>query len=166
MIQITPVDLVLKVAAASLGACESPPNSNAGPYVERVLARTGHKAGAPWCAAWTTDVGVIALGDAWPVVRSASVQQQCEWAAKVGCRKIATKTPAKPGDLFALWYPKMGRWAHIGFVVSVAKDGKTVQTLEGNTSGTGSREGWLVASKTRVLTSKDRLIRWVDVLKS
>ena len=164
MISLSPVDLVLKVAAATVGACESPPNTNAGPYVKRVLASTGLPEGHPWCAAWTTDVGVIALGAAWPVLKSASVQQQCEWAAKAQCRYVATKTPAKPGDLFCLWYPKLNRWAHIGLVVSVAKDGKTCETLEGNTSGNGSREGWMVARKTRVLGPRDRLIRWVDVL--
>lgn len=109
-------------------------------------------------------IGVTALGDAWPVLKSASVAQQCEWAAKQNVRLVATKTPALPGDLFALWYPKLGRWAHIGFVVRVAKDGKTVETLEGNTSGAGERDGWMVARKTRVLTSKDRLIRWRTLL--
>lgn len=108
-------------------------------------------------------VGVSALGEGWKVLRSASVQQQCEWAAKKGVRLVATKIKAEPGDLFALWYPKLNRWAHIGFVVSVAKDGRTIETIEGNTSGAGERDGWMVARKTRVLTAKDRLIRWRDL---
>jgi hypothetical protein len=109
-------------------------------------------------------VGVTALGEQWPVLKSASVQQQCEWAAKENVRLVATKVPAEHGDLFALWYPKLNRWAHIGFVVNVAKDGKTIETIEGNTSGAGERDGWMVARKTRVLTSKDRLIRWRNLL--
>jgi hypothetical protein len=161
---ITPVDLVLRVASATVGACESPPNTNRGPFVARCLKTTGLGEGHPWCAAWTTMVGIAALGDAWPVLKSASVQQQAEWAQTKGVRLMATKTPALPGDLFCLWYPKLGRWAHIGLVKSVAKDGKTIGTVEGNTSGSGSREGWLVAEKTRVLTSKDRLIRWSEAL--
>lgn len=161
---ITPVELVLKVAKATVGAGESPARTNRGPFVARCLKATGLPEGHPWCAAFTTMVGVEALGDAWPVVKSASVQQQCEWAAKKGVRLIATKAKAEPGDLFALWYGKPHhRWAHIGFVVSVAKDGKTIETVEGNTSGAGEREGWMVAEKTRILTSKDRLIRWSNL---
>lgn len=162
VLSLSPVELVLRVASATVGACESPPNTNAGPYVKRVLARTGLPEGHPWCAAWVTDVGLCAFGDAWPVRRTASVQQMAEWAAKATCRYVATKTPAKPGDLFCLWYPKLNRWAHVGLVVSVAKDGKTCTTIEGNTSGSGSREGWLVAEKTRVLGPRDRLIRWTE----
>lgn len=158
------VDLVLRVASATVGASEVPPETNRGPYVARVLGTTGLPEGHPWCAAWVSDVGVSALGEVWPVRRSASVQQVCEWAVAKNCRYVATKSKAQPGDLFALWYPKLNRWAHIGLVVSVAKDGKTIQTIEGNTSGAGEREGWMVARKTRVLTSKDRLIRWTEAL--
>lgn len=164
VISLTPVDLVLRVASATVGACESPPHTNAGPYVERVLKRTGLGAGYPWCAAYVTDVGVCALGKDWPVIRSASVVQLCDWAAKANCRYVATKTPAKPGDLFCLWYPKLNRWAHVGMVTGVEPDGKTCRTVEGNTSGAGSREGWVVAERTRVLGPRDRLIRWTEAL--
>lgn len=161
---MTAVELVLKIASATEGAGESPANSNRGPFVERCLKLTGLGPGYPWCAAFTTMIGVTALGERWPVLKSASVQQQAEWAEKAGCRLVAGKAPAQPGDLFCLWYPKLGRWAHVGFVVSVGADGKTIETIEGNTSGSGSREGWMVARKRRVLTAKDRLIRWTEVL--
>ena len=159
---IDPIDLVLRVAQATLGAGESPPGTNAGPYVERVLKRVGFGKGAPWCAAWVSDVGALALGPQWPVKPSASVVAICEWAKAAKCRHGAVATPAARGDLFALWYPKLGRFAHIGLVVSVSTDGRTVETLEGNTSGAGERDGWLVWSKTRTLTRKDCLIRWAD----
>jgi hypothetical protein len=162
----TPIDVVLRVAQATLGASEVPANTNAGPFVARCLQTTGLPVGHPWCAAWTTMIGTTALGAEWPVLASASVQQQVDWAAKRQVRRVATETPAQPGDLFALYYPALKRWAHIGFVWTVAADGTTVTTLEGNTSGTGSREGWLVASKTRTLTKQDRLIRWPLLLTS
>lgn len=163
-VTLSPVDLVLRVASATIGAGESPPNTNRGPFVAACLKTTGLPEGHPWCAAYTTRVGLAALGEAWPVLKSASVQQQAEWAAKQGVRLQATKTPALPGDLFCLYYPALKRFAHIGFVVSVAEDGKTVKTAEGNTSGSGSREGWMVAEKTRVLTPRDRLIRWAPLV--
>lgn len=164
VVTLSPVELVLRVARATLGAGESPPNTNRGPFVAACLKTTGLPEGHPWCAAFTTHIGLSALGAAWPVLKSASVQQQAEWAAKQKCRLVAAKTPAQPGDLFCLWYPSLKRYAHIGFVGDVAADGKTVTTVEGNTSGSGSREGWLVASKTRVLTEKDRLIRWAPLV--
>jgi hypothetical protein len=158
--EISPVDLVLRVASATLGASEVPPNTNTGPYVERVLAGTHTPKGNPWCAAWVTDVGTHALGERWPVLRTASVQQMAEWAESKGIRYTA-----KPqiGDLFCLWFPKLNRFAHVGIVAAVQTDGQIV-TVEGNTSGAGEREGWMVASKLRKLGRQDRLIRWAALL--
>lgn len=161
---LTPVELLLRVARATVGASEVPANTNAGPYVERVLQRTGNRRGDPWCAAWVTDIGVIALGDAWPVRRTASVQQMANWAREQQCRYIGATAPAVVGDLFCLYFPSLQRFAHVGIVSSVAEDGMTIRTIEGNTSGAGSREGWLVAERSRVLTSADRLIRWSQVV--
>ena len=158
--EITPVELLLRVARATVGASEVPPNTNAGPYVERVLKRVGHVAGAPWCAAWVTDVGISALGAAWPVRPTASVVEMAEWAKARGCRYLPPD--AEVGDLFVLWFPKLKRWAHVGIVSGVNGKG-VVTTLEGNTSGAGSREGWVVAARTRTLTAHDRLIRWSEV---
>lgn len=164
------VDLVLRVARATLGAVEYPPKTNGGPYVERVLKSTGNRRGEPWCAAWVYDIGNTALRSAWPVPRTASCYQVGEWAKQQGCRYLPS-AGAQPGDLFLLYYGgKLNRFAHVGFVLSVNAD-KSIVTLEGNTSQPGdtdpatSREGWQVASKTRRLSAQDRLVRWVDVLK-
>ena len=157
---IKPVDLLLRVASATLGASEVPPNTNTGPYVERVLQSTHTPKGNPWCAAWVTDVGTHALGEMWPVKRTASVQEMAEWAESKGVRYTA-----KPqmGDLFALYFPALGRYAHVGIVASVNPDGSIV-TIEGNSNNGGSREGWAVVTKTRKLGRRDRLIRWVELL--
>lgn len=157
---IKPVDLLLRVASATLGASEVPANTNAGPYVERVLQSTHTPKGNPWCAAWVTDVGTHALGELWPVKRTASVQEMADWAESKGIRYVAKP---QQGDLFCLYIPSEGRLAHIGIVASVNQDGSIV-TLEGNTSGAGEREGWMVASKVRKLGRRDRLIRWVELL--
>ena len=163
-VTLSPVELVLRVSAATVGASEHPPNTNAGPYVERVQRSTGNKKGDPWCASWVTDIGTIALGKAWPVRRTASCALMGEWAAKAKCRYVPTKTPAAIGDLFLLFYPSLKRFAHVGLVIGVEADGKTIYTREANTSGGGSREGWLVAERKRVLTDKDRLIRWAPLV--
>lgn len=166
MLTLSPIELVLRVSAATVGAGETPPGTNAGPFVERVLGTTGNRAGDPWCAAWVAMVGRTALGDAWPVVRSASCVAIAEWAAAQQCRYVAQRVPAQVGDLFLLHYPALQRFAHVGLVIGVGADGRTITTREGNTSGAGSREGWLVAERQRVLTPQDRLVRWVDVLRA
>lgn len=153
---ISPVDLVLRVSAKSLGACELPANSNAGPYVERVLQRVGLKKGDPWCAAEVYDTGATALGeDVWPLPKAGSCQLLYEWAVK---HKCVAKTPSR-GDVFLIWHPELKRFGHTGFVVDVPSSGPCV-THEGNTSGGGSREGWLKARRERVFKPEDRFIQW------
>lgn len=166
-------DLVLRVASATVGAGEHPPNSNAGPYVERVQRRTGNRPPDPWCASYVTDIGMHALGDAWPVARTASVVAMCTWAERERCRFLVTGTNRgvpQPGDIYALWNVRLNRWAHVGFVVQRdERNPLRVLVRDGNTSMAGvadpalDRDGWLVAEKWRTLTSRDRLIRWVDV---
>ena len=158
--EISPVELVLRVASATVGASEVPAATNTGPYVERLLAGTQTPKGSPWCAAWVTDIGVAALGAAWPVPHTASVQAMADWANAHGCRYTSG---ARVGDLFVLYFPTLKRYAHVGLVVAVNVDG-SIETTEGNTSGAGERDGWLVARKTRRLGRQDRLIRWVDLL--
>lgn len=150
---MTPAELVLRVAAATEGAAEV--GANAGPYVERVLKRTGVPKGNPWCAAYVADVGVCALGDRWPLPKTAACLQLGEFAR----RKTILNEKPMPGDVFLLWYPKLGRFAHTGFVTDVV-DSNTVKTIEGNTNADGSRDGWLVARKTRDIGPNDRFVRW------
>lgn len=157
---IDPVELVLRVSAKSIGACEVPANTNAGPYVERVLGRVGLKKGAPWCAAEVCDTGIIALDDAWPLPHTGSCQQLYDFAQ---AHRLVEQHPQR-GDVFVIWHGSLGRFAHTGFVVAV---GTPCTTHEGNTSGgvgPGSREGWIKAEKSRTFTPKDRFIRWSRLL--
>jgi hypothetical protein len=159
VIQVAPIDLLLRVSAASIGAVESPANTNRGPYVERVLALVGLEPGNPWCAADVANSGINALGDQWPVPHTGSCQMIFEWATKRG---IVHPTPAR-GDIFLVWHPELGRFAHTGLVELVPASGP-VTTHEGNTSGAGSREGWLKARRQRTFGPKDVFARWVDAL--
>lgn len=165
MIQIEPVDLLLMVSSKSVGAGEVPKGTNCGPYPKRVLARTGLPEGHPWCAAEVSDTGAICFGADWPLPVSASVMVICEAAKNLGIRYIPADTEKgrpRKGDLYALWDAKRKRWAHIGIVVE-HRGGLKILGRDGNTSGAGERDGWLHWEKERTLTSKDRLIRWVQV---
>ena len=168
---LTPVELLLRISQAAVGAGEQPPNTNRGPYIKRVLARCGLPEGHPWCAAVVTDWGLLALGKAWPVPRSASVVAMAVWAQEKDCRFVpSTAGDGLPqvGDFYVLYYKKKERFAHIGLVVGV--DGLTIKVRDGNTSDPHDtdlerqREGWGVFEKTRTLTMQDRLIRWTLAL--
>lgn len=157
-VSLNAVDLVLRVAAKSTGASEHPPNTNSGPYVERVLASVGLSKGQPWCAADVYDTGHIALGPLWPGPKTGGCQALYEW----GVRKGIVQTTPQRGDIFVVWHPELGRFAHTGFIITVIGDSCT--THEGNTSGGGSREGWMAAERSRVFGPKDRFLRWVTLL--
>lgn len=161
IITLSPIDLVLRVSAKSDGASEHPANSNAGPYVERVQRVTGNKKGDPWCASEVADTGVIALGKDWPLPLTASCQRLAEFAKEKGIRFLKPER----GDVFLVWHEELGRFAHTGFVVDVHPDGSCT-TREGNTSGGGSREGWMKAERVRRFKPEDRFVRWVKLLEN
>lgn len=150
------IDIVLRVAAEAEGACESPPNTNSGPFVERVLAGVGLKKGDPWCAAWVYDVGRKALGERWPLPKTGGCAILGEFAQAQG---ILRGTP-EIGDVFLIYHAELKRFAHTGFIVGPNND-----TLSGNTSGAGSREGWLVGRRVWRFSPEDRFIRWLSLVK-
>lgn len=159
--QHTAIELVLLVCPASVGACECPPNSNAGPYVERIQKLTGLQKGDPWCACELRNVGLTALGKHWPIPAIGGCASLGEWAASRG---ILVKSPAV-GDAFLLWELVSGehRFAHTGLIIGPATaDGWA--THEGNTSGAGSTEGWLVGERRRIFKPEDSFIRWAHLV--
>lgn len=156
---VAPAELVLRVASATVGASEVPANTNAGPFVERCQKVTGNAKGDPWCASFVAMVGVSALGALWPVRKTGGCAELAAWA---NTKAVLQKKPAA-ADVFLIWHGELGRFAHTGFVVSVNPDGSCV-TIEGNTSGGGSREGWIVAERARRFKPVDRFIRWADLV--
>lgn len=157
---LSAIELVIRVSRATVGASEVPPASNAGPYVERVQKLTGIPKGSPWCAAQVRNVGYSALGPLWPIPAIGGCQYLHDWAKAKG---VVYESP-QVGDIFVVWHPELKRFGHTGLVVDqVTVDGWLCS--EGNTSGGGSREGWLVAERRRFFHPEDRFIRWIELLK-
>lgn len=146
---------VLAAARALLGVREIPRGSNRGPAIEAMLRLTGLGPGEPWCAAYVAWVGQAALSEAWPLPLTASCERLHRAAEGRGW---LTERP-EAGDVFLLWFPRLGRFAHTGFVELLARDGGT-QTIEGNTNGGGSRDGWGCFARARRFGAQDRFIRW------
>ena len=142
----------LKRAWESLGVEETSPNWSG--WIRYYLAFVNIFQPAPWCASWmvfklhqaATDLGIKSK---YP--KTGYVQSIYNWAEKNGYLL------SKPviGCVFFVWHPELDRYAHIGFVKSVSKDGKRFVTIEGNSNTTGGREGTKVASNTRTYNSRN-----------
>jgi len=100
-------------------------------------------------------MGRQAEGHAWPCPRTASVVVLAAWAATKPA--VLQETPAV-GDLFILRSEELKRFAHVGIVTKV--NGDSFETIEGNTNGGGSREGFGVFARVRRVTGAIRFIRW------
>jgi hypothetical protein len=72
----------------------------------------------------------------------------------------ASERIAKPdtGDKFLLYYPKLNRIGHVGFVIHV--DEHSIVTNEGNTNVAGSRTGIGVFNRRRPKSSVRSFVRW------
>lgn len=167
-VSIDLIELVLSVEAAKQGASEVPVGSNAGPYVERVQRVTGNAKGDAWCASDCADTGTIALrstGISWPLPLTGGCQELADYALKHGA---LVATPQR-GDLWLAWHESLGRFGHVGFVLSVSPDGMHIEVQAGNTIMPGQpgnvREGWLNWIRTEPIGPKDRFIRWTLLIQ-
>ncbi len=146
---------VLATAVSELGVTEDPPGSNAGKRVEEYQRVVGLKKGAPWCAAFFAWCGVQVLAKDWPVPLVGGCASLGDWARK---NAVLVYRP-QVGDAFLLHFPKLGRFAHVGLITEAQDAEGKYGTVEGNTSGGGSREGWGVFRQRRAWKPEDAFIR-------
>lgn len=148
---------IADIATSQVGQKEAT-NHNDGPAVRKFQNATNLDPGGwPWCAAfvcwcireWLRDplaVKWLALKhtdpDMWRPV-TASAWGFADWSHNRPntTQLLSPDETAKKGDIV------MFTFSHVGIVVS--DNGKTIQTVEGNTNGSGSREGDGVYFKTR-----------------
>ena len=136
-------ECVLETAQSQIGVTEATGNNDG--EVVKYLESVGFKEGYAWCGAfihWTIDQ----CSDANQLTPSRS------WAWTPNYMKLDTRDPntynAEPGDLILLYYQKLGRVGHVGFV-EYWSSGNLAVTIEGNTNSKGVREGDGVRVKYR-----------------
>jgi hypothetical protein len=115
---------------------EDPPGSNRGSHVDRYLPDhfKADAKGPPWCCFFYSWVAKEALGG-WPLGRR---EGGCASARALAGRmglwipkyQAAAKQHPLPGDAFVM--DKGRGHGHIGYVLRVSEDGKSINTLEGN----------------------------------
>ena len=141
--------------------------TNWGPEIKQFLYAADLSVPAPWCAAfvnWCAEQGSYDTNIASPleqVVNQAYVQSYADWAQEN--KKYVHETKTGHGDLFLLYYPKLHRYAHIGFVSEMNVDEGWFTTVEGNTNDTASREGFKVASRRRSISERTKFVRWAEL---
>lgn len=149
---------VLQIAGAECdrGVREIPPNSNRGPDVEKYLASTGLGGGFPWCCAfvyWCFEQAAQALQRGNPMLRTAGCLAHWSGAQASGARRIlrqqALADPGliQPGMIFIMDFG--GGAGHTGLIERVG--GGLIETIEGNTDASKTREGGGVYRLTRKL---------------
>lgn len=149
--------LAVALAAEAKQVREIPPNSNRGPDVEAYLRSVGLGGGHPWCCAftyWCFGQAAQQLGRANPMVKTGGCLAHWNGAPAKGARRVsaadARNNPSlvKPGMAFIMDFG--GGKGHTGFVVAVR--GGMVDTVEGNTDASRTREGGGVYKLTRKLS--------------
>lgn len=140
---------VIKVARGELSVTENPPGSNRVKYWDE-YDRTWQ--GQPWCVAFLwwcfqhAGEGVAFFGGG----KTASCGTLLRWYSAQG--QTVAKKDIQPGDIVILNFSGTSETQHCGLVVDTLKMGY-IQTIEGNTSQSGSQSnGGQVCLKTRNLS--------------
>ena len=168
-----PVRAVINTAQRFVGNLEYPKNSNHGITPDfcnwwvikdmRPFPMGG--GGAPWCATFVSTIGRLALGMAWPIPMTSDVSRLAKWAQE---ERVYLNKPSismiDPGDIFLVPNSNNTDWTHTGFIIHIDKDNNRVVTIEGNTDGSGSREGNGVYERTRSIDFIDT-INWINTLE-
>lgn len=128
---------------------------NDGPAVEMYLKSVGLGKGYAWCAAfvhWSlTQAGIKNTVTAW----SPSAQND----RNVVYMKGRYYKETRAGDVFTIYFPTLKRVGHTGFVSRQVNHSR-VETVEGNTSPAGSRDGDGVYRRYRSVKSLNSISRW------
>lgn len=134
---------------------------NRGPWVRAYMS--GHEGvNYPWCAGFVCTVLTQAcaeLGLDLPIRTSTSCDRLAQSAESrdrfLRGRNDAPRSQLKAGDIF-LARATAGDWTHTGIVMRVHDE--VMLTIEGNTNGAGSREGYEVCQRIRSYRRKDFIL--------
>jgi hypothetical protein len=146
-------DAMRTLALGAIGTAEAPPGSNAGPALSRLLYPTNWTDGLEWCGFFVERIWLagmpIKAGDPSPWwLDGGSAHLTLAKAKQLG--KVLSG-PAM--GCMALLLDGSGKPFHYAWVMTVAPEGKSVLTVEGNTNTDGSANGEFVWMHTRPTAS-------------
>lgn len=151
---------IVTIAQTQVGLRET--SKNQGPGLEKYWSATTYPTGyanrEPYCAAfvcWAVREACLNSTIPFSLPRSPVAYDIEKWGAansSKGVSVLTNKSTPKPGDLFTL-----ATASHVGIVKSVSAN--TITTIEGNTDGSGSREGDGVYEKIRRIATVRKFVR-------
>lgn len=128
---------------SQLNVRETSPNR--GPMIDMYLKSVKTQLGVAWCGAFVgynlSYFKIINPNSAWSPDYAKS--KDIIWRPK-----LKTNIDLLIGDVITIYYKNLKRVGHTGFYIKTDKDGYFI-TIEGNTNGSGSREGDGVYLKKR-----------------
>ncbi len=131
---------IINLAIKETGTKEDPPGSNKVKYNKWFYGKDVSGDSYPWCAAF---ISWLFKGSGL-CPKTASCTSMLEWFEK---NSQTVKTP-RPGDIvFFKFKSNARRTNHVGIVTGVS--GKTITTIEGNTSVTSNDNGGSVMQRKR-----------------
>lgn len=162
-------DVMLRYAAGEVGVRETPRNSNRGKRVQQYQAATWLEGtGWPWCAAFicwlfketlahpVITSGCVTVPKGFKRPETAGAWDFENWATKMAGKGVerfeATDRAIEAGDILVYTF------SHIG-LASGPISRRKVPTIEGNTDGSGTREGGGVYPQSRKLSEIREVIR-------
>lgn len=155
--------LIVSLALAEVGV-EEVNGTNCGPRVNEYKAATKlpPTESWPWCAAfvdWLVREAMTAAGGSYSFARptTAGAWDLENWSLK---QDESTSTLRLPGADIAPGDIVIFKFSHVGVCVRAASDNGTLETVEGNTDASGSREGGGVFRKLRKVSSVKTRIRF------
>ncbi|WEK18182.1 MAG: CHAP domain-containing protein [Candidatus Pedobacter colombiensis] len=152
---MTKTEKIIQVASRYVGYLEI--RSNAGFYdaaFEAKMKSAGWYRGAPWCAFFAKSVFAEVYAEdkrTAPIIRNTFTGGVIDTLKRVKAEGTFATGPEPKVGALVMW--RMGKTSsgHAGIVISVDKANNTMQTIEGNTNASGSREGDCVAKKLRTI---------------
>lgn len=150
------IECVQAVYTSQIGVTEEL-GANDGIAVRGYLKVVNMNQPVAWCAAFVS----------WAHLQCNIKNPLSAWSPAMFPAKNTIYTRGKTGnqeprtaDVFGLYFPKLKRIAHVGFIDSWPKDSNYVITVEGNTNDAGSREGDGVYRKRRLKQSIYKVSRF------
>lgn len=143
VIKLTIRDSLLIKLESQLNVRETQPNR--GIMIDAYNRNVGAALGSFWCGSF---VGYNLSYFNIPNPNSAWSPNYAKTKDIIWRPKLKTSILPLTGDVITIYYNNLGRVGHTGFFIETNKDGYFI-TIEGNTNGTGSREGDGVYKKKR-----------------
>lgn len=148
---------LVAVARSQVGVKES--GNNGGTLIREYQSKTWLEPGAwPWCAAfvcWCISAASAKSGHPVPVPNTPRAREFTTWGRR-NFSLIHKPRSVAPGDI-VIYQFKSG-W-HVGIACEFSA-GSTVDVVEGNTDGSGGREGDGVYIRNRKLSSIHSVVSW------